>query len=44
MIGIFLDTTQIIVITDKGEAMEEIMSKAEKQPRRSGDSTSQGFL
>jgi hypothetical protein len=43
-VGLWIDHRKsiIVVITDKGEEIELIMSKSEKQPRRSGDSPLKG--
>jgi len=42
--GLWIDHKKAVVIavTDKGEEMRTILSKAEKQPRRSGDSPLKG--
>ena len=42
--GLWIDhrKASILAITDKGEEMKEIVSEAEKQPRRSGDSPLKG--
>ena len=43
-VGLWIDHRQAIVVsmTDAGEATELILSQAEKQPRRSGDSPLKG--
>jgi hypothetical protein len=43
-VGLWIDHRKaiIVVVTDKGETIELIMSKAERQPRRSGDSPLKG--
>ena len=42
--GLWIDhrKASILTITEKGEEMKEIVSEAEKQPRRSGDSPLKG--
>ena len=43
-VGLWIDhrKTNIVMVTDKGEEMGLIVSKVEKQPRRSGDSPLKG--
>ena len=43
-VGLWIDhrKANIVMVTDKGEEMGLIVSKAEKQPRRSGDSPLKG--
>ena len=43
-VGLWIDhrRANIVMVTDKGEEMGLIVSKAEKQPRRSGDSPLRG--
>ena len=43
-VGLWIDhrKTTIVTVTDKGEEMGLVISRAEKQPRRSGDSPLKG--
>lgn len=44
-VGLWIDHKKaiIVVVTEEGEEIRRILSQAEKQPRRSGDSPLKGF-